>query len=434
MIGRARVAVTLLAGSLLAMAWQAPMDGAGDDLAPELGERERARIAGHSPLPPPPTDPTNRFADDPAAARFGQRVFFDARFSRNGAIACATCHLPELAFTDGRQLARGLADVNRHAPTLLNVAYQRWFFHDGRADSLWAQAVQPIENPLEMGSNRMRVLRAIAGDELLRAEYTALFGALPELGDEQRFPLDARPVPGDPRHPEGKAWNGMAPADREAVERAFSNVAKAIAAYERRLVGGTSAFDRFAAGLAEGDAEKQAALSPSARRGLQLFMGKAGCRLCHGGPAFSDGEFHDLGVAPLGGGMRTDPGRHAGVESVLRDSFNALSAYSDAREGAPRDKLEFLARGPELWGQFKTPTLRNVARTAPYMHQGQLATLRDVVHFYSTLEGAAPAGHHQELTLQPLGLSAEEQADLVAFLESLTDEPLDPALLAAPRR
>ena len=430
MSARGGVALALLTGSLLATAWQAP----ADDVAPEFEARDRARIASHSPLPPAPADATNRWADDPAAARFGQRLFFETRFSQNSAISCATCHLPELGFTDGRPLARGLADVSRHAPTLLNVSHQRWFFHDGRADTLWAQAVQPFENPLEMGSNRLSILHTLAGDELLRTEYTALFGALPELSDAQRFPPDARPVPSDPRDPAGKAWNAMAQADREAVDRAFSNIAKCIAAYERRLVGGTSAFDRFAAGLAEGDEQKQAAMSPSAQRGLALFMGKAGCRLCHSGPAFSDGEFHDLGLAPPGGGMRTDPGRHAGVDAVKRDPFNALSPYSDAREGAPRDKLEFLSRGPELWGQFKTPTLRNVARTAPYMHQGQLATLQDVLHFYSTLEGAAPAGHHQESTLKPLGLTPEEQADLVAFLESLTDEPLDPSLLAPPSR
>jgi cytochrome c peroxidase len=220
--------------------------------------------------------------------------------------------------------------------------------------------------------------------------------------------------------------------DRESVDRSYSNLGKAIAAYERRLVGGTSAFDRFAEGLADGDAIKLAALSTSAQRGLKLFIGKAGCRLCHVGPLFSDGEFHDLGLAPLKGGKRKDPGRHAGVDLVLRDPFNGVSAYSDAARDADRslaaDKLEFLAQGPELWGQFKTPTLRNVARTAPYMHQGQFASLADVLHFYSTLAGAAPAGHHQETTLVPLALEAQELGDLQAFLESLTDEALEATL------
>ena len=401
-----------------------------------FSELERARIAGLSPLPPLPPDPTNAWADDPAAARFGQQLFFDPRFSKSGEIACATCHVPDKGFADGLSLGRGLAELPRHSPTLLNVGYQRWLFHDGRADSLWAQALQPFENELEMGTSRLGVLHRIASDAALSEQYASIFGALPELSDSERFPAHARPAGPGSKHPHALAWRAMGEEDRELVNRAYSNLGKAIAAYERRLVGGTSAFDRFARGLAEGDARQQAAMSASAQRGLKLFIGKAGCRLCHVGPLFSDGEFHDLGLAPLKGGKRTDPGRHAGVDLVLRDPFNAVSVYSDAARDADRsraaDKLEFLARGPELWGQFKTPTLRNVARTAPYMHQGQFASLRDVLHFYSTLEGAAPAGHHQETTLVPLALEPGELEDLEAFLEALTDEPLDPALTEPP--
>ena len=402
-----------------------------------FSERERARIASHSPLAPLAPDPTNAWGDDPAAARFGQRLFFEPRFSSNGEISCATCHVPSKGFADGLSLGRGLAEVTRHSPTLLNVGYQRWLFHDGRADSLWAQALQPFENELEMGSSRLGVLHGLASDPELSREYESIFGALPELSDTQRFPEHARPLPSTSKDPHALAWRAMDERDRELVNRAYSNLGKAIAAYERRLVGGTSAFDRFAEGLAEGDASKMAAMSASAQRGLKLFIGKAGCRLCHVGPLFSDGEFHDLGLAPLKGGKRTDPGRHAGVDLVLRDPFNGVSVYSDANRDAHRspaaDKLEFLAKGPELWGQFKTPTLRNVARTAPYMHEGQFAGLADVLHFYSTLEGAAPAGHHQETTLVPLALEPGELADLTAFLESLTDEPLEAALTEPPQ-
>ena len=140
-----------------------------------------------------------------------------------------------------------------------------------------------------------------------------------------------------------------------------------------------------------------------------------------------------IGVAPLGGGAPTDPGRHAGAALVARDPFNALGIHSDARGGEAADKLELLARAPRNWGEFKTPTLRNTARTAPYMHQGQMATLHDVLRYYSTLEGMVQLGHHQESILVPLKLADGELDDLVAFLESLTDVELDPTLLAAPR-
>lgn len=372
------------------------------DGASELSESELRRALTHSPLGPPPPDPTNAHADDPRAARLGQRLFFDPRVSRNGELSCASCHDPAQSFSDGREVGEGLGPLERNTPALWNVAYQRWYFWDGRADTLWAQALQPTENELELGASRASVAQLIAGDEVLASEYEAVFGPLPD-------------------EPVG-----------EALERVFANYGKALAAYERQLVSRRSAFDVYVEGLREDDEAKRAALSPSEVRGLKIFLGKGRCRMCHAGPNFSDGEFHGTGVAPLGGGDLFDPARYDGVRAVLADPFNALGRHSDARGGAAAEKLETLASGPETWGEFKTPTLRNVARTAPYMHQGQFATIAEVVLFYSTLKGSAPPGHHQEQVLKPLELSAREQSDLVAFLESLTDESLDPSLLAPP--
>jgi cytochrome c peroxidase len=405
----------------------------------EFSELERVRIARMSPLPPLAPDPTNAVADDPRAARLGQRLFFDKRFSRTGEIACASCHDPQRGYADGLARSRGVAEALRNAPTLLNVAHQRWFFWDGRADSLWAQALSPIENELEMAGNRTRLVRVVSEDASLRAEFEALFGPLPDFSDRARFPENAKPMVDLPELEMALAWGRMQEGDRELVDRAFSQVGKAFEAYERKLLGGTSAFDRFAAGLASGDAEQLAALGESEQRGLKLFIGKANCRTCHTGPLLSDGEFHDLGLAPLGGGDRRDAGRHAGAKQVLADPFNALSRFSDLGQ-CPDDpsasdaatKLRFLAQAGELWGQFRTPSLRNVALTAPYMHEGQLPDLAAVLRFYSAREGAAPPGHHQEKVLQPLNLTAEEQADLEAFLRSLTDAGLDPALLRPP--
>lgn len=377
-------ALVLVLGAALAAARQDPQPGHGFDA------RTLARIGKHAPLPPLPPDPTNAVADDPAAAWLGQKLFFDPALSGDGKRSCATCHDPKLAFSDGKAVSEGVARGTRNTPSLLDVARQRWFFWDGRADTLWSQALKPIESPIEMGGNRAAVVRHLRGDPELAAAYERVFG------------------------PFG------APEDRAAIDRAFADAGKALAAYERRLASGPSAFDRFAAALAAGDVRAQDELAPAARAGLALFVGKAGCRQCHSGPAFSDGEFHNLGLRTLAGKKPDDPGRHRGTAEVLADPFNAGGAFSDDPRGPAAERLATIAVRPESWGEFRTPSLRNVARTAPYMHQGQLASLADVVRFYSTLEGAAPVGHHQERLLQPLGLSAQEQLELIAFLESLS--------------
>jgi cytochrome c peroxidase len=396
---------------------------------PGLTAEERARVLELSPLPPPPRDPTNAHEDDPRAARLGQALFFDRRLSKTGTISCAHCHDPARGWSDGRARAIGLDQVQRHTPTLWNVAQNRWFFWDGRKDSLWSQALAPLEDPAEHAGSRLQYAHLVAADGRYRAAYERVFGALPELSDPERFPPLGRPVPGVPEHPHARAWNGMNAADRDAVDRIFVNLGKALAAYQRRIVSRRAPFDVFVEGLREGDARKRAALSPAAVRGLQLFLGKARCHTCHDGPYFSDLEFHDDRVPPLDPTQEPDSGRHAGIALVLDDPFNGLGRHSDD-PGAGRTKLAYLARTNHNRRELKTPTLRNVAVTAPYMHQGQLATLAEVVRFYSTLEGAL-APHPEERLVEPLGLSPEEQADLVAFLESLTDTSL-PAELTGP--
>ncbi len=365
----------------------------------KLDAKEVAKVLSHSPLAGPPPDPTNAHADDPAAARLGQFLFFDKRLSANGEIACATCHDPARQFADGKSLSQGLGTGKRHVPSLLNVAWQRWLFWDGRADSPWAQAGRPIESPSEMGSDRARVARLVAGDSDLRAAYEAVFGTV---------------------------------ADPAASDRILVQTGKALEAYERKLVSGDSAFDRFAAALRTGDEVGEARYPEAARRGLALFIGKANCRLCHAGPLFSDGEFHNIGVPTLDKSAPRDAGRYEGVEEVRRDPFNAAGVHSDDPKGPRAAELGSLARTSDLWGEFRTPTLRNVARTAPYMHQGQFATLRDVLHYYSTLEGTVPAGHHGEQVIKPLHLSDGEIDDLIAFLGTLDGKDPPAELLAPP--
>ncbi len=365
---------------------------------------ELAAIYALSPLGAPPPDATDGVAENPAAARLGQYLFFYPRFSANGAISCSSCHQPARAFTDGRALAKGLALGTRNAPTLLTVAYQHWFFWDGRVDSLWSQPLQVFENPTEMGSDRLRVARAVYADRPLRRAYERLFGPLPRL------------------------------EDRAAANRVVSNLGKAIEAYERRLVSRGSAFDRYVAALRNGRATGQAAFSPAARRGLRLFVGDAHCNLCHSGPAFSDGEFHNLGL-PAKANEQPDSGRAAGIREVKVSPFNGAGAFSDDPNGSAKQRLEFLPHPDAGLGKFKTPTLRNVALTGPYMHDGRFTTLQQVLKFYADGK-AASRGHvvgQREGTLDLIPqLTPAQISDLVAFLESLTGAPLPPALIRQP--
>src|SRR4029077_12353158 len=166
------------------------------------------------------------------AAALGQFLFFDTRFSANSKVSCATCHQPARGFSDGQPLETALGRGTRNTPTLLNAAFNHWFFWDGRADSLWSQALQPLENPREVGGDRLHIAHLIAGDERLSAAYQRVFGKLPPLADTARFPAHARPDP-DPQSAAARAWQAMEPADRTEVNRVFSNLGKAIEAYER---------------------------------------------------------------------------------------------------------------------------------------------------------------------------------------------------------
>jgi cytochrome c peroxidase len=376
--------------------------------------RTLARILQHSPLGAPPPDPTNRFAGDEGAARLGQALFYDARVSKNGQVSCASCHDPHKAFSDGRATAVGMGAGTRNAPSLYNVAWQRWLFWDGRADSTWSQALQPMESATELGTDRATLVKLVAGDAALRADYERTFGAL-VVSAGKVAGGDADGVP-----------NGA------EVDRAFVNLGKSLAAFERKLVSANSPFDRFASALRANDTAGQAAYPEAARRGLALFVGKADCRLCHSGPLFSDGEFHDIGIPSRGSTTRRDAGRRGGLEKLNQDPFRASGAFSDAPQGEHALELGQLVVSSDLYGQIRTPSLRNVALTAPYMDEGQMATLDDVLAFYSTRAGATGSGHHAETILKPLDLTADEIADLKAFLVTLTDDSLPEVLRGPP--
>lgn len=387
----------------------------------EFSAGERAVLLSLSPVPPPPASPSNRWADDPAAAALGHALFFEQRFSPTGEVACATCHKPEAWFTDDRQTAKGLAVTPRHTPTVLGAAHLQWLFWDGRADSLWAQALGPLENPKEHGTNRLAVLHVIATHH--HKAWEAAFGPLPDLSDSSRFPPNARPVADDGAHPEAIAWAAMTATDRALVDGLFANVGKAIAAYERLLTPGEAPFDRFIAAVRAGDAAGAGHLSLAAQRGAQLFVSSDNrCVSCHAGPRFTTDVFFNIGVGQPAWSSALDRGRYDGGSIVLQDPFNCLGSHSDADAQAGQCKhLGFL--DPNASGTvaaFKVPSLRNVADTAPYMHAGQYASLDEVIDHYNDVGSHHSAAGIKEPFLKDLDLTARDNADLVAFLRSLS--------------
>ena len=347
---------------------------------------EVAQLAGLSlrELGPAPADPTNRVADDPRAAEFGRKLFFDTRLSANGRVSCATCHIPEKEFQDGTPLASGVGGTNRRTMPIAGMAHSPFLFWDGRKDSLWAQALGPLESPVEHGGSREQYARVIAAH--YRPEYEAIFGAMPAL------------------------------STRDQATAVFVNIGKAIAAYERTIEYTPSRFDRYVDGLQDAGRAPQGVLSADEVAGLRLFIGKASCLNCHNGPLLTNNEFHNTGV-PARAELPSDNGRFAGADAVLRDEFNCRSRWSDARSKCA--ELDFLATGDHVLERaFKVPSLRNVAERAPYMHAGQIATLAGALDHYNRAP-KAPAGHSE---LEPLRLSAQEQRQLEAFLRSLTAE------------
>lgn len=371
---------------------------------------QAARIASLSidALPPLPADPSNRVADDPAAARLGETLFHDVGFSGNGKVACATCHVENRQFQDGTPLGHGMGTTNRRTMPIAGTAFQPFQFWDGRKDSQWSQALGPLESAVEHGTDRLAVAHRIAST--YRPQYERLFGPLPDLA---RLPAHASPTGSTAVQ---QAWQQLTPDQREAVDRVFANAGKAIAAFERRIGPKPSAFDRYARALAAGR-PTEGTLDPAQLRGLALFIGKGNCTNCHNGPLLSDGHFHNTGVPPAFG-LPEDLGRRKGAEQVMADPFNCLGRYSDAR---PEDcvELNFMAKpGNDQVRAFKPPSLRDVARRPPYMHAGQFASLDAVLDHYDRAPDA-PSGHSE---LKPLDFSRSELEDLKAFLLSLNSE------------
>jgi cytochrome c peroxidase len=384
----------------------------------------------------PPANPSNAVADNAHAAILGKKLFFDPRFSgplgpqntgTNGAlgvagaiekVACSSCHDLGGGGADGRSRPRatslGAGYTGRNAPTVINAAYTDvarggWQFWDGRRDSLWSQALVPSESSSEHNGTRLQFAHVLFDRH--RAEYEAVFGPMPDLSNTTRFPSNGKP--GD------ASYDAMASADRTAVDGVFANFGKALEAYERRLVStafAPSPFDQMLAG-------DDTAMSPAAIRGARLFVGKAACNECHRGGSFSDEKFHNIGSPQEGEHTPgTDAGRGTGIASMKADMFNRAGVFSDLRDDTHMRDLTVIDTDT---GAFKTPTLRNVARTAPYMHDGVYETLWDVVDHYNFGGATGAYVGTREVTIAPLLLDTREVADIVEFLRALNDgDPL----------
>lgn len=351
-------------------------------------------------LAPLATDPTNSVADDPRAAELGHALFFDPRLSVNGGISCSTCHQPLRNFTDGLPKGQAVGTSKRNTPSIVGTAYSPWLYWDGRRDSQWSQALSPLEDANEHGTNRQHVLEIISNDPIYAERYQALFGALPDMNDVV------------------------------AVNIAFANIGKVFAAYERLLQPGPAPFDEYVAALVADDAERQAELlTDDEIVGLQLFIGDANCTQCHNGPLLTNNEFHNTGVISFPG-EHPDKGRVVGVREVEVNEFNCIGSYSDdASRSCP--ELEYARTGPEVIAAFRTPSLRNVERTAPYMHKGQLPTLFVTLQHYNEAP-LAMIGHNEAKRLK---LRDSDLRQLEAFLLTLSS-PLatDEKWLSAPER
>lgn len=397
--------------AVLACASGLACSGGGDGLT--VHDREHLKELG--PLPAPPPSPTNRYADDARASSLGHRLFFDKRMSNDGQVACVTCHKPEAGFADAEAVSTGAfgRKGNRAASAIVNLAYNDFFFWDLRTDSAWSQPLQAIEGEGEGDFTRLQVAHFVAAH--YRADYEAVFGSLPDLTG-----VPARGKPGD------AAWDGLPEATRDAVNRVFANVGKALEAYQRRLVSRGSRFDRWLAGDAS-------ALSARELRGAMLFAreDRGACALCHAGPNLTDNSHHNLGVhetrTPL------DEGALAGIPKLLADPFNGGGVYSDDRV-AGAEKLRYLEALPIARGAFKTPSLRDVTRRKIFGHSGDQTTVTGWIRSrYQRPDPAARFAGEREGTLNLIRLSDTDVDDIVAFLGALEGEPLPAALITPPR-
>jgi cytochrome c peroxidase len=382
----------------------------------------------------PPVDTTNQYADDERAVRLGQFIFYEPSISGNGGVSCASCHQPDYAFTDTTPTptdgVTGPANApGRRTPSLLNTGYNKWQFWDGRVDTLWGQATAPYESMIEMGGSRLQLAHYVYETPEVKQAYEDIFGPLPDLADLDPFPDRGRPFEAPSNADEetlNDAWLSMEAQDQEVVTQILVNVMKAVAAFEMKLVSLDSPFDQFVDQVrAAPDAPEQwDAMSRSAQEGMRLFIESGGCLECHKGPMFTDNKFHNLGAPQVDWADSEDPGRVVGLEQAKVSPFSSAGPYSDDPDGDRAGFLLAVPRKDTNVGAFKTPTLRNVAKRAPYLHAGHHEDLAEVMEFYNEPPEDAPVVGTRDSKMRALEFENDELDHLVEFMKSLDGEPV----------
>ncbi len=351
-----------------------------------FSDDETARIAALGPWPQSvPADPGNALSGQPWAEALGAQLFRDTRLSGSGQIACISCHSPIQGFSEPRRVALGAKQHVRNTQGLWDIGLQRWFGWDGGADSLWAATLRPMLSELEMAGSIDHIANRFRGEQHV---------------------IDAI------------RSHGQDPAALSDTEFTVF-LSKSIAAYLRTLTSPQTPFDQFRTDLLSGNLAGQARYPEAAKRGLKRFIGEANCVVCHVGPKFSNGEFHDIGRPFFTGVGQVDGGRYAGIQRLRQDPFNLLGQHTDNPSDSDARKTRTVTLGQSNFGQWRTPSLRNLSLTAPYMHDGSIDTLRGVVDHYADID---PTRLHTkgEAILKPMTLSDVERNDLVQFLKTLS--------------
>ena len=379
-------------------------------------EEERRIILRIQPVEAAPVDTTNEVHSSPEAIRFGEELFFSTVLSDENGVACSSCHDPNKGWSDGNKLSLGVDETLRHSPSLWGVGHQRWFLWDGNCDTMWCQAMGPLEKDTEMGSDRVALTRDIARTHWLRSQYESIFGPLPAFNN---WPDSAKPIPENPEDSRNIAWESMSSEQQQQATEVLVNIAKSLAAYEATIIPPRAPIDDFVELFAEDEEAALASLTDAQENGLRLFVGDGQCHFCHTGPLLTNFEFHNLGLQPPEWAQTEDLGRYDGITAVQSSPFAADGEWSADPTGEKASRTQRLVQGYEQVGQFKTPTLRQLTETAPYMHSGQFNDLYEVVEFYAFATDLAVVGHKEEL-LTPRNWTEIEVHAVVSFLEMLS--------------
>ena len=351
-----------------------------------LTPQQLIQVLAHGPWPPiARPDPSNRLSGNVEAIEFGKRLFFSTRLSGDNTKSCVSCHAPDDAFANGRVIKNDLLKLDRNTLSLFNVSFNRWFGWDGSNDNLWAQSLRPIINNAEMNLPKQK-LRVVVKESTFLKPYQHFFGDISKHNNEL----------------------------------VLVNIAKALAAFQETLVTQKTPFDDFREAVANKNWRDAAKYPESAQRGLSLFLGRGNCSFCHSGSLFSNGEFHDAGVPYFIRPGVVDKGRHQGIKNLKKSPFTLASDYNDDPEKTGAWAVRKVAEQHSNFGIFRVPSLRNVAKTAPYMHNGSLPTLEAVVTHYSNIN-TERLHADGEAILKPLNLSDQEVDDLVGLLQTLSD-------------